>query len=488
MLNPALQIETPQDANTISKLLEQAETALAINDYDKAILLLVRIAELKEKQKESSIELADAYYDVGDAYYNGAAQSFDKSKADEYLLKSLHYLQLAKVHYPPRYIDDISACTKLISEIIANNEHLAMRAIKAPKAQLPPRDIDLLAHSSEALSRSDDKANEQEKPKVKSREESKAKEKKKYKVTPKSRTPRFKHRAALAEGKLIKSLKIKKMYLTFKLHSAWVDKSHSRGIKKMFNEIAKTRPLFREHLQLVRGNDLKFLIIKPFDNATPESILDFICEQAKRDSSSFLVKLKDNALISYVEVEGKFAVFHIIDEHQTPEDLFKINSALYNRYISDKVFRKHFGAPTKNDRMPRMEIKQPFQGLSAAQILNNLIAILNKKAASDLTFETDREQSLESLSPMISSTSDTSFLPTSAPITELELESPLFQTSLMLSEPEYNQDDFASLFSEQGFVQPPLIYQYDAKFNPSAGDFVEADDDYNLQGDWGFRI
>lgn len=358
---------------------------------------------------------------------------------------------------------------------------------------------ELLEQAEQALSKSDDIDSEEKKPKVKPKGKRKAKKEEdeedylpkrssttnKYerrkkvkkpkannKVTKKSPTMTFQPRAALVDGTLIKSAKLEKNFLIYKLHKSWADKSHSRGIKKMFTEISKTRPLFRKHLQLVHGNILKFLIIEPFKNGTPETILNFIREQAKRHSTPFLEKLKSSQVFSHVEVEGEFAIFHITDEHQSPEDLIKINTALYNKYVGDKVFRNHFGTPTKNDRMPKMEIKQPLQGLSESEILNKLIAILNKKVVNDLRIRTLDEQSLDPLTPVLSSSLVHLVSPISTPLSE--------------PEPEYCQDDFASLFNEQGVVQAPLTYQYKQKCTPSLGPLAEEDND--LLEDRRFRI
>ncbi len=351
-----------------------------------------------------------------------------------------------------------------------------MRAIKAPKIQGPKDHIDLLAHSSDCLPESDEEINVDEsfedvKPKAKVKEKKKTKSKQQDDRSEHSSNDKTQYRAALINGELIHSIKLAQTSFTINLHAKWTEQPHLCGIIKMFNQIKKTRPLFRKHFKKVsRGNPLVFSIRESLDETTPETILNFIREQAKREySSCFLDKIRKGELISHVEFDGEFAVFHIVEEHQSPEDLIKINTALYNIFICHSVLRENFGTPHKNDQMPKMAVKKPLSDLSEVQILEKFIAILNMKNNKQPALTKEKEK------PRV--------LPVAEPGANVEIHQiPSFSPS----EPEYFPDDFISLLSEDGFrLQPTLTYQYPPQRNPSPA-FPEenADLPYTI---WGKR-
>lgn len=103
----------------LSALLSAVEKALAEENYDAAILSLIEIIDIKKKAKIKGTDLADAYYDLANAYHE---RSYGNELAEsEDLKNSLQNLKLALKHYPEdeAYNADIAECERLKEKVTA---------------------------------------------------------------------------------------------------------------------------------------------------------------------------------------------------------------------------------------------------------------------------------------------------------------------------------------------------------------------------------
>lgn len=333
--------------NEIVTLLADVESALQEDEYDEAISLLDKVLALKKEKKAADTDLADAYYDLASAHL-GAAKSCHKSEEKAHLDEGTSFVELAKGHYSTTQdnANDLNHCNVLLLELTQRLETL-----NKPKS---------------AVSN----------------------------VNTQSNSIKTQYRQFLIQGNLFKSIMIKGDQLTLEINSPWNTKKGFAGIRKMFSEISRDRPAFRERLAWKTSGriDLVKLIILDKKLETAEDYLKFIQEQGVTPKNRrYLNRISQGSIITKVIKKAETVTLEL-DSSLSKEDVFSINVALYNKYIKSAEFQKYFETPKKNRDYPTMVLHEPAKSMSEKEIK----ALICRLCAKDQVELQDSEESIES--------------------------------------------------------------------------------------------
>jgi hypothetical protein len=288
------------------KLLKSAERALADDNEEDAIPFLKQILEITIAEKAPPEEQADAYYDLGNAY-NSFSKALKKGKQLRAVLNAaLFNLNQALLLYPlnEEFRHDREVCSTLIAQ--TNNRSKVFQP-SSPKKKA---------------------------------------------TTSSGRT---RYRELLIQGALIKQVTMKKNAATFEINPPWNTKKGHRAIHKMLHEIKRSRAAFRQHLKinLLKDKPLTLTLVDPSYFEDAQAVISFIQMQAKREPITRIVQLlRNKTLIKQATINNNVAEFTINPPYDTPEELIKVNTCLYNLYVTYRDFSVYFCSPIKTNTTP----------------------------------------------------------------------------------------------------------------------------------------
>lgn len=310
--------------------LLRAEKALDENSFDEAIELLNTIVSLREEAKVKNRDLADAYYDLAIAYLS-ASKAYADSKKQDYLHKALSFNLLAKeIYLRTKSTADYQVCEELHSDLL---QRLGINEI----SETTP--IQKAAAST---------------------------------------FTRIRYRDLLVQGKLVASCYVEESSLILKINEPWNSNKGFKAIRKMFGEIYRERPELRKKLgrASVKGQKVEMSILDEIQQQ-PSEYLQFIREQAVTSTKKRYLQSFDEKVQGVIKENGYVKLQ--LDPRLSSEEIYCLNVALYNRYLTSEKFKYFFNSPKKTHDTPRLTLREPALHLDEQEIKAILSEICSTK-------------------------------------------------------------------------------------------------------------